>query len=620
MQLRSVLLLLASLALTQSAVANETPKARLVCQCFFDSYSLYISDADGKNEHPLLPGTGSNFNASFSADGHWILFTSDRSGTAHIYRVHPDGTGLEQLTRGRAFDDQGALSADGRTLAFASTRRGGTANIWLLDLATGHTINLTKSRAGNFRPSWSADGQWIAFSSDRDTPLVRYKRPPGVQAWEQMQLTAVYIVRRDGTELRRLTPLDQIAGTAKWSPDGRQLVYYQVSDIEERHEGRGAGHGRIMVVDLQTGATRTASSGGAVFEESPQYLSATEIGYLAFVRESGVETSQLAYSSGRIGAPRSMRSPSWSPDGSSVVYHRLDELPLPWTRIVRPQDPRYELIAGPIFDSPVAFSATRDRFFYASDPAKNGTSVRIRVTNFAGTATRLALVFDTGAPNRPISALALSPDERELAVAIGRSGDRPPLPGEIDLLAVDGSHRRIVAGGPHPNGFPSFSPDGTGIVFRVLEPGDGLRILSLRDGKVRAVTTGWDNFPTWSPRGDLIAFTRFESNAFEIYTIRPDGSDLRQLTHSRGTDAHPVWSPDGQWIAFVSARRGLKDESIFSSSPQPYGEVFVMRADGSDVRQVTDNRFEERILAWLPATPRGHARKVTPHPNRASAR
>ena len=63
-----------------------------------------------------------------------------------IYRIHPDGSDLERLTDDPAFDDQGVLSPDGRTLAFVSTRGSGTANLWLLDLATRKYTNLTKTK------------------------------------------------------------------------------------------------------------------------------------------------------------------------------------------------------------------------------------------------------------------------------------------------------------------------------------------------------------------------------------------------------------------------------------------------------------------------------------------
>jgi Tol biopolymer transport system component len=129
--------------------------------------TLFLADGNGEHAKPLTGESRVDYNASFSRDGAWIVFTSERTGSADLWRVHPDGRGLERLTNDPAFDDQGALSPDGRTLAFVSTR-GGAANIWLLDLATHALACLTKGSSGDFRPAWSPNGEWIAFSSDRD--------------------------------------------------------------------------------------------------------------------------------------------------------------------------------------------------------------------------------------------------------------------------------------------------------------------------------------------------------------------------------------------------------------------------------------------------------------------
>ena len=161
--------------------------------------TLFIANTDGSLEHPLLPDPGFDYDASFSADGKWIIFTSERSGSADIYRVHPDGSGLERLTDDPAYDDQGALSPDGKQLAFVSSRGTGSADIWVLDLQTKKARNLTRAPA-NFRPSWSPDGKWIAFSSDRNTPV---RRDRGQFA--QSHAVSIYLMRSDGTDARRIT-------------------------------------------------------------------------------------------------------------------------------------------------------------------------------------------------------------------------------------------------------------------------------------------------------------------------------------------------------------------------------------------------------------------------------
>jgi Tol biopolymer transport system component len=61
-----------------------------------------------------------------------------------------------------------------------------------------------------------------------------------------------------------------------------------------------------------------------------------------------------------------------------------------------------------------------------------------------------------------------------------------------------------------------------------------------------------------------------------------------------------AWSPDGESIAFASSRMGFKDEGIYTDAPQPYGELFVMRYDGTHVEQITDNQWEDGTPAWQP--------------------
>jgi Tol biopolymer transport system component len=114
--------------------------------------TLFIAAADGSNERPLLSNSALDYNASFSADGQWIIFTSERGGSADIYRVHLDGSGLERLTNDPAYDDQGTLSPDGKQLAFVSSRGTGSADIWVLDLQTRKARNLTRHRPISGRP------------------------------------------------------------------------------------------------------------------------------------------------------------------------------------------------------------------------------------------------------------------------------------------------------------------------------------------------------------------------------------------------------------------------------------------------------------------------------------
>jgi Tol biopolymer transport system component len=573
------------------------PKQTIIWRSYSHDFQLFISNPDGSNEKSLPLGPGPNYNASFSADGKWLVFTSDRTGSADIFRAHADGSHLERLTDSPAFDDQGDLSPDGGKLVFVSTREGGTANVWLKDLKSGRTRNLTHNTAGNFRPRWSPDGGWIAFSSDRDRPRERYMR--GTRpAWELMQMTAIYLIHPDGTGLRRLTPLEGSAGSPQWAHDGHRLMFCEVVDAAVLHHYKI--QTRAVTLEIDTGAREVLTDGSQDLW-APGFAG-DDIGFgLNGNSDQKGSNLQIAYRSGRKG-PTGAGNPSWSRDGRRLVFQRDLSADLQPTKIFASRDPRYELVGGSAFEQDtVRFSPLGDRFLHRP----NGTQ-RLELSDWQGVGTP---AFDGQAAGIQFAGTnpALSSDGHTVAFAI-ESSPRADEAGQLALTKVGTQVYRVVTHDEGHDGFPSFSPDGMRLVYRLGQyeershTDQGLRIVSVADGKTVKLTEGWDNFPIWSPRGDLIAFTGFETGDYEIYTIRPDGTGLRQLTHTGGNDGHPVWSTDGRWIAFASSRKGWKDEALLPwHGPQNYGEIFVMRADGSDVRQLTDDQFEQAALGWAPA-------------------
>jgi TolB protein len=113
-------------------------------------------------------------------------------------------------------------------------------------------------------------------------------------------------------------------------------------------------------------------------------------------------------------------------------------------------------------------------------------------------------------------------------------------------------------------------------------------ILDLATRKLRRLTYegGYNCSPDWSPKGDKIAFARQEEGGFHIYTIRPDGTDLKRITRE-GSNENPSWAPDGRHIAFASRRGGSYD-------------IYIMTADGGGPWRVTTSESNETEPAWSP--------------------
>lgn len=97
-----------------------------------------------------------------------------------------------------------------------------------------------------------------------------------------------------------------------------------------------------------------------------------------------------------------------------------------------------------------------------------------------------------------------------------------------------------------------------------------------------------------SPDGKTIVFTSLKEGDLDIYTMNVDGSNVRRLTNTHGYDGGPWWSPDGKKIVYRahhtrdSADRADYDKLLAQHMVRPSRvELFVMNADGSDQRQIT---------------------------------
>src|SRR5215472_9474602 len=257
-----------------ATLAAQTPMPRkiAVSRSFGNpgQVGLFVAESDGSDERPLLPDSkDSDYDPVWAPDGSSIVFTSDRAGSADLFRVRPDGTSLERLTTDPAYDDQAAFSPDSKQLVFVSTRGSGRANLWTMDLASQRVRRLTSGAGGDYRPSWAPNGKWIAFSSGRGNPM-----PFSHGRWERLQLSDLYIMRPDGSGLRKLTSGGDFCGSPKWTSDSSRIIAYCMAaemTLANRLPSPAPGNDtRLVSIEIADGrSTDVAAGPGVKMNPSP---------------------------------------------------------------------------------------------------------------------------------------------------------------------------------------------------------------------------------------------------------------------------------------------------------------------------------------------------------------
>jgi Tol biopolymer transport system component len=210
---------------------------------------------------------------------------------------------------------------------------------------------------------------------------------------------------------------------------------------------------------------------------------------------------------------------------------------------------------------------------------------------------------------------------------------------QIYVMNADGSDQTRLTDIDASDRAPCFSPDGTKIAFvRYLAQSNSEIFVMDADGSNQTRLTfndGADHVPTWSPDGSRIAWNRQDdagNGNYDIFTMKPDGSDVLNLTQSSDVnDFAPCYSPDGTKLAFesdsdiwVMGADGSDPHALTSDgntvsdydpcfSPdgnkivfikaQASYDLYVMNADGSDPTPLTEGERTDTDPNWQPVRP-----------------
>lgn len=198
-----------------------------------------------------------------------------------------------------------------------------------------------------------------------------------------------------------------------------------------------------------------------------------------------------------------------------------------------------------------------------------------------------------------------SPDGKQIVFS---EFPAPDFFGQLWMMNADGSNQHLLLNDP---GFddeaPSFSPDGGNIIFsrcaplggefpcsiyRIQADGSGMTQLT----PVRIELTDFE--PAYSPDGSTVAFASFGRDGViaAVYLMDADGANIRQVSDAELEGYSPNWSPDGRQLVLLTK----------CCNPEP-ANVVVMKRDGQQPRQITDDNGGTTVAGRSSWSPQGDA-------------
>lgn len=411
-----------------------------------------------------------------------------------------------------------ALSPDGRTLIIDLQ-----GSLWTLPASGGAARRITEEFLDARQPAWSPDGRRVAFQGYAD----------GV--WH------IYVMNADGSGVRAITtgPFDD--REPSWSRDGARIAFS--SDRSGNYD--------IFDMDVASGTVRQITKDPAN-DYSPACSPVNAS--IAFVTEradrrgiwtvdagTGAETAYAA-------ATGAVSAPSWSPDGSTVIYNVIaanrSSLVVDGREVTRDED---------VFPFRAQWRSPTEFLYTADGKIKRRSIGGAAVTpiEFAASIsftrapyTPMKRDFDSRAtqPVRGITAPVISPDGTQ--VAFLALGDLWVMPvGPSTSLGASGVARRLTSD-RFQEMDPTWSPDGRSIAFSSDRDGSmDLWVREISSGTETKVASGATK-ASWAPRGTEIAYI----NRDGALAITGRAAPVHARTFETG---RPTWAPEG-WIAVTA--------------------------------------------------------------------
>ncbi len=530
-----------------------------------DIYTIPVGGGEAKS---ITSGVAWDMQPRYSPNGKWIAFTSDRSGGDNLWVMNRDGSNPKQVSK-ETFRllNQPAWTPDSEFIVgrkhFTSERSLGAGEMWLYHRSGGDGLQLTKKRTDQKdtgEPVFSPDGQYLYFSDDV-TPgqVFEYSKDPNGQ---------IYVIQRldrESGDIDRFVygPGGSIRPTP--SPDGKSLAFIR----RVRYKST------LYVKDLESG------------RETPLY--------------DGLDRD-MQETWAVHGVYPSM---AWTPDSKSIVFwaggkiNRIDAASKQVANIpfhVKSTRRIEEAVRFPVDVAPNQFDVKMLRW------------VRVNPRGNSVLYSAMGYIYVKDLPNGTPHRLTKQNEHFEFYPAWSRDGKSivyvtwsDEKLGSIRVAPAGGGEGKVIS--PQPGHYiePSFSPDGSKIVYRTTNDGflrpniyaneTAIYVIPSAGGKPTRVSKR-GALPQFGASNDRVFFITFEAEGKRaLRSMDIDGGDEREHAVSAfATDF--ALSPDEKWLAW---------QEKFNAHVIPFvrtGKSIEIAPDMKSVPVTTVSKDSGEYLHW----------------------